>query len=57
MTQLSTPGSGYSSRAAAENNIYTALIMVAFLVVLVATIFVGYRALTLFGTLLPPGGS
>lgn len=41
----------------AENDIYTALIFVAFLFVLAATIYVGYRAMTLFGGLLPPGGS
>jgi hypothetical protein len=57
MSQLSTPGSGFSSRSSADNDIYTALILVAFLFVLTATIFVGFRAQTLFGTLLPPGGS
>lgn len=57
MSQLSTPGSGFSSRSGAENDIYTVLILVAFLFVLTATIYVGFRAQTLFGTLLPPGGS
>jgi uncharacterized membrane protein len=55
-TLPSTLGSG-SSRPSAENDIYTALVIVAFLFVLVAVIYVGYRAQTLFGTLLPPGGS
>ena len=50
-----TPGTGRSSRGA-ENDIYTALSCVAFLFLLVATIYVSYRALTLFGGLLPPGG-
>jgi hypothetical protein len=56
MSQMSTPASGLS-RASGENDVYTALILVAFLFVLTATIYVGYRAQMLFGTLLPPGGS
>jgi hypothetical protein len=56
MAQASTPGSGLS-RPSADNDVYTALIVVAFLFVLTATIYVGYRAQTLFDTLLPPGGS
>lgn len=55
-TLPSTLGTG-SSRPSAENDIYTALVIVAFLFVLVAATYVGYRAQTLFGTLLPPGGS
>lgn len=51
-------GSGRSvTRPKAENDIYTALMLVAFLFVLAATFYVGYRALSLFGTLLPPPGS
>lgn len=51
-------GSGRSvTRPKAENDIYTALMLVAFLFVLAATLHVGYRALSLFGTLLPPPGS
>jgi hypothetical protein len=56
MSTISTPGSGLA-RPSAENDIYTVLIVVAFLFVLTATIYVGYRAQTLFDTLLPPGGS
>jgi hypothetical protein len=56
MSQMSTPGSGIA-RPSGENDIYTALILVAFLFVLTATIYVGFRAQMLFGTLLPPGGS
>ncbi|MGD8452956.1 MAG: hypothetical protein PVJ57_14145 [Phycisphaerae bacterium] len=46
-----------SSRPAAENDIYTALVVVAFLFVLAATLYVGARAMSLFGSLLPPPGS
>jgi len=56
MSTISTAGPGLS-RPSAENDVYTALIVVAFLFVLTATIYVGYRAQTLFDTLLPPGGS
>ena len=56
MSTASTPGSGLS-RPSAENDIYTVLVVVGFLSLLIATIYVGYRAQTLFGTLLPPGGS
>ena len=56
MSQMSTPGSGLA-RPSGENDVYTALILVAFLFVLIATIYVGYKAQMLFGTLLPPGGS
>lgn len=53
-----TDASGFgASRQSAENDIYTVLILVAFLCVLIATIYVGYKAQTYFGTLLPPGGS
>jgi hypothetical protein len=45
------------SGPAAENDIYTVLVLVAFLFVLVATIYVAYRAQTMFGSVLPPGGS
>lgn len=56
MTQMGSMGGG-AGRPAADNDVYTALAAIAFLFVLVATIYVGYRAMTLFGTLLPPGGS
>ena len=35
---------------------YTALMVVAFLSVLTATVYLGYRALDYFGSLIPPGG-
>ncbi len=55
MSQLSTPGSGASPSS--ESDIYTVLIIVAFLFVIIATVYVGYRAMQLFGTVLPPGGA
>ncbi|MGE3182709.1 MAG: hypothetical protein AB7N71_13845 [Phycisphaerae bacterium] len=48
---------GRGPRIAAENDIYTGLIFAAFLFLLAATIYVGYKMVALFGTLLPPGGS
>lgn len=57
MSRMGTPGPAPGPRPGAESDIYTALIFVAFLFVLFATVFVGYKAQTLFGTLLPPGGS
>lgn len=51
------PGPGRTSRPSAENDIYTALLCVAFLFLLVASVYVGYRAVALFGGLLPPGGA
>ncbi|MEW6249392.1 MAG: hypothetical protein AB1716_02005 [Planctomycetota bacterium] len=44
------------ARPAADNDIYTLLVLVAFLFLLGATIYVAYRAVTMFGGLLPPGG-
>jgi hypothetical protein len=40
----------------AENDVYTALLVVAFLFALAATIFVIYKAQVLFGSALPPAG-
>jgi hypothetical protein len=45
------------ARPVADNDVYTGLLFVALLFVLFATIFVGYKAVTLFGGLLPPGGA
>lgn len=56
MSQMSTPAAGFS-RPSGENDVYTALVVVAFLFVLTATGFVGYKAMMLFGAVLPPGGS
>jgi len=46
-----------SSRPTADNDIYTVLVVIAFLSLLLSTIYVAYRAITMFGTLLPPGGA
>lgn len=55
---MSTLGAGpRGSRPRAENDIYSALMLVAFLFMLAATVYLGYRATALFGSLLPPGGS
>ena len=53
----STPAGTRSLGPRAENDIYTALIFIAFLFALIATIYVAYKATTLFGSLMPPGGS
>lgn len=44
------------SRPAAENDIYTVLLLISLLFLLVATIYVAYRAITQLGGLLPPPG-
>ena len=46
-----------ATRPAADNDIYTILLLISFLSLLVATIYVGYRMATLLGGLLPPGGA
>jgi hypothetical protein len=56
---MATPSTGPGrtiARPKAENDIYTALMVVAFLFVLTATLYVGFRAMTLFGTVIPPPG-
>ncbi|MFH1745793.1 MAG: hypothetical protein ABIG44_01985 [Planctomycetota bacterium] len=57
MTTSNTGTVRGTSRPTVESDIYTTLMLVAFLFVLVATIYVGFRAMTLFGTILPPPGS
>ena len=44
-------------RAAADNDIYTMLLLIAFLFLLAGTVYVAYRAVTMFGGLLPPAGA
>jgi hypothetical protein len=56
MSQMSSSGSS-RPRGSADNDVYTTLMVVAFLFVLIATIFVGYKAMTLFGGLMPPPGT
>lgn len=43
-------------RPDAESDVYTALLLVALLFILAGTAYVGYKAQTLFGTIIPPGG-
>lgn len=43
-------------RGEPQNDIYTGLIVIAFLFLLAATVYVGYRAVVLFGSVLPPPG-
>lgn len=57
MAKSTSPAGARSSGPRAENDIYTALIFIAFLFVLTATIYVAFKATTLFGSLVPPGGS
>lgn len=45
-----------SPKPSAESDVYTALLCVSFLCLLAATIYVGYRAMQMFGGFLPPGG-
>jgi len=55
MSSFNTPG--MSAPRGSDHDIYTVLALVGFLFVLTATIYVAYRAQTLCGTILPPGGS
>ncbi len=44
------------TRPTADNDIYTALLAISALALLAATGYVAYRMVSLFGSLLPPGG-
>jgi hypothetical protein len=57
MSTLNSPGMGGSRQSSSDNDIYTALQLIAFLFVLTATIYVAYRGAALFGGVIPPGGS
>ena len=49
-----SPGSGFKApRANSENDIYTALVIIAFVFVLGAAIFTIVRSIELFGTAFP----
>lgn len=50
------PGGMRPARPAAENDIYTALLLISFLFVIAAIAYVAYKSVSLFGGLLPPGG-
>ncbi|MBK9119692.1 MAG: hypothetical protein IPM18_08840 [Phycisphaerales bacterium] len=45
------------ARPVGESDVYTGLLVVSFLAMLAATIYVAYRAATALGGLLPPGGA
>lgn len=45
-----------TSRPAADNDVYTVLLLTATLFLLLALIYVGYRTQVLFGSLMPPPG-
>lgn len=47
---------GGRGRVRAENDVFTALLLISTLVALGATVYIGYRAMSLFDTVLPPGG-
>ncbi len=57
MAKSAQPSTVRSSGPRAENDIYTAMMVIAFLYALATTIYVAYKANSLFGSLLPPGGS
>ncbi len=56
---MAKPGTspGRAARMSGENDVYTVLTCVAFLFLVAATIYVGFRAQTMLGGLLPPGGA
>ncbi len=55
---MTSAGSGPRlGRPSGESDIYTVLMAVAFLFLLAATIYTAYRAISMFGGLLPPGGA
>ncbi len=52
MSQINSPGP--RGRPSFDNDIYTVLMLVAFLSMLIAVGFVVYKSISLFGTVLPP---
>ena len=57
MAKSASSGTARSSGLRAENDIYTVLMLISFLFVLCATVYVAFKATTLFGSLVPAGGS
>ena len=57
MAKTTSSGAARSSGVRAENDVYTVMMLISFLFVLSATIYVAVKATTLFGGLLPKGGS
>jgi hypothetical protein len=54
---MSTLSTGPRTVRPADNDIYTLLLIISALFLVVAAIYVGYRAVTMFGGLLPPAGA
>lgn len=48
---------GPRTRPHADNDVYTVLMLAAFLSLLIATVYVAYRAASMLGGVLPPGGA
>jgi hypothetical protein len=58
MTIMTTGNVGpRPARPSADNDVYTILLLIAFLFLLAATIYVAWRAVTMLGGLLPPPGA
>lgn len=55
MTTMTTGPRG--SRPAAEDDVYTVLVLISFLFALAATIFLVIRSLGAFDSVIPPGGA
>ncbi len=54
---MSTTNLGPRITRSAENDVYTVLLLIALVALLAAIIYVAYRAVTMFGGLLPPTGA
>lgn len=52
---MADPGSAGKIRVAAQNSIYTVLLIVATLFMLLGTVFIAWRSVELFGAWLPLG--
>jgi hypothetical protein len=50
------PGPTRLARPAGESDVYTVLLIISTLALLTATIYVAYRSVTQFGSLIPPAG-
>lgn len=57
MSMMNSPGMGSSRGGSSDNDIYTVLALVGLLFGLIALFYVIYRAGTLFGSVIPAGGS
>lgn len=57
MSRITTGPRAASARPAVGSDVYTVLLIAGALALLLAIIYVAYRAQTLFGGILPPGGA